>query len=47
MPLKRYGSAWEVVIDTASPVLVDAQTLKTRGKLAVESRSLVVLRRSH
>jgi glycogen operon protein len=45
MPDGAYGSTWEVVLDTATPVRVDRLELKAGSPVDVEARSMMVLRR--
>jgi glycogen operon protein len=48
VPDERYGRIWEVVVDTADPLLADAETKRRNavpnGKLEVPGRSILVLR---
>ena len=45
VPREIYGERWEVVLDTAAPLVVDRPTAKAGETLTVESRSILVLRR--
>ena len=45
VPREVYGERWEVVLDTAAPVVVDRPTAKAGETLTVESRSILALRR--
>jgi isoamylase len=45
-PGREYGELWEVALDTAAPLLVDRPTVKADGRVTVESRSTLVLRRA-
>jgi isoamylase len=47
LPEEKYGQSWEVVLDTAAPLVVDRPTSKADEPVDVESRSLLVLRRVH
>ena len=45
LPNPSFGSSWEVVLDTATPIPVDRIEVKASGVIDVEARSLIVLRR--
>jgi glycogen operon protein len=45
LPKRRYGTAWEIVLDTAAPQFSNQPTLDAGGAVEVESLSLRVLRR--
>jgi glycogen operon protein len=45
LPDGSFGSTWEAVLDTATPVRVDRLELKAGAPLDVEARSMMVLRR--
>jgi glycogen operon protein len=45
VPREVYGERWEVVLDTAAPVVLDRPTAKAGEALTIESRSILVLRR--
>jgi isoamylase len=49
MPEPEYGSAWEVVVDTASPLAdhVEDSSFKPGDVVPVEARSITVLRRQY
>jgi isoamylase len=47
VPAGDYGQAWEVVVDTAAPLIDDRPTLKAQAQVGVEARSLLVLRRTY
>ena len=47
IPPAQYGAAWTVEVDTAAPFLGDRASVKAGGKIDVEARSLLVLRRVH
>jgi len=44
-PPQDYGERWEVVLDTAAPVVVDRPSHKAGERVRLESRSILVLRR--
>jgi glycogen operon protein len=45
VPQEVYGERWEVVLDTASPVVVERPSAKAGEAVTLESRSIVLLRR--
>jgi glycogen operon protein len=45
VPREIYGERWEVVLDTAAPLVLDRPTVKAGETLTIESRSILVLRR--
>jgi glycogen operon protein len=45
LPGAAYGERWEVVLDTASPLIDDRPSTKAGETLSLESRSILVLRR--
>jgi glycogen operon protein len=45
VPREVYGERWEIVLDTAAPVVLDRPTAKAGEALTIESRSIMVLRR--
>ena len=45
VPREIYGERWEVVLDTAAPVVLERPTAKAGEALTIESRSIMVLRR--
>ncbi len=45
MPPDKYGSVWEVIIDTAAPYAADRRRVKSGGTQLAEARSVQVLRR--
>jgi glycogen operon protein len=45
LPDTTFGSTWEVVLDTAHPILVENEELKAGAAVELEERSLMVLRR--
>jgi glycogen operon protein len=45
VPREVYGERWEVVLDTAAPLVIDRPTAKAGDTLTVDSRSILVLRR--
>jgi glycogen operon protein len=49
MPEPEYGSAWEVVVDTAAPLAdsVDDSSFKPGDVVPVDARSIMVLRRQY
>jgi glycogen operon protein len=47
VPQEVYGERWEVVLDTAAPLVVDRPSAKAGQTLTVEARSILVLRRVH
>ena len=46
LPPDGYGERWEVVLDTAFPLVLDRPTAKAGEGVAMESRSILVLRRA-
>jgi glycogen operon protein len=46
IPDSAYGSAWDTVLDSAAPLVDDQPPVKAGGTLAIEERSLLVLRRA-
>jgi glycogen operon protein len=46
LPLEEFGERWEVVLDTASPMLPDYLHAKAGGEVEIESRSMLVFRRA-
>ncbi|RZS89475.1 glycogen operon protein [Motilibacter rhizosphaerae] len=47
MPDSQYAGAWDVDLDTSAPLIDDQPPVKAGGEIAVEARSLLVLRRAH
>ena len=47
LPEQAYGSAWDVELDTAAPMVEDRPPVKAGGSIGVEARSLLILRRAH
>jgi glycogen operon protein len=45
IPEEKYGRSWEIVLDTAAPLLEDRSSSKAGEPVDVEARSLLVLRR--
>jgi glycogen operon protein len=46
VPREVYGERWEVILDTAAPVVVDRPSAKAGEQVTLESRSILVLRRA-
>ena len=44
LPRKAYGASWQPVLDTADVDVADRKPVKSRGKITVQSHSLVLLR---
>jgi len=47
IPAEAYGERWEVVLDTAAPLIDDRPSVKAGEAVSVEARSILVLRRVH
>jgi isoamylase len=49
MPEPEYGAAWELVVDTASPLAdhVEDASFKPGDTVPVEARSIMILRRQY
>ncbi|MGZ4594797.1 MAG: glycogen debranching protein GlgX [Actinomycetes bacterium] len=47
VPKEIYGERWEVVLDTAAPLIDDRPTNKAGEAITVDARSVLVLRRVH
>jgi glycogen operon protein len=47
IPGGAYGERWEVVLDTAAPLIDDRPSVKAGEAVLVEARSILVLRRVH
>jgi glycogen operon protein len=47
IPQENYGERWEVVLDTAAPLVDDRPSAKAGETVSVEARSILVLRRVH
>jgi glycogen operon protein len=47
IPQENYGERWEVVLDTAAPLVDDRPSAKAGEAVSVEARSILVLRRVH
>ncbi|RKS77694.1 glycogen operon protein [Motilibacter peucedani] len=47
MPDGAYGSAWDVELDTAAPLVEDRPPVKAGNDIEVEPRSLLIMRRAH
>jgi isoamylase len=47
IPGAAYGERWEVVLDTAAPLIDDRPSVKAGEAVLVEARSILVLRRVH
>ena len=47
LPGREYGEGWEVVLDTAAPLVARDEVGKAESVLEVDGRSLVVLRRAY
>jgi glycogen operon protein len=45
VPTEVYGERWEIVLDTAAPLVDDRPTTKAGEAITVEARSILVLRR--
>jgi len=45
LPPQNYGERWEVVLDTAAPMVEDRPTSKATETVTLEARSILVLRR--
>ena len=45
LPSEEYGERWEVVLNTAAPVVVDRTSVKAGQNVELESRSILLLRR--
>jgi glycogen operon protein len=45
LPPSEWGAKWEIVLDTATPQLVEPAPAAAQSVLTVEARSLCVLRR--
>jgi isoamylase len=46
LPGAAFGQSWEVVLDTAAPMVRDERNAKAGGGIDVEARSLLLLRRT-
>jgi len=47
LPSPEYADGWEVVLDTAAPLVAHEEVTKAGATLEVESRSLLILRRAY
>ncbi|MGH8970481.1 MAG: glycogen debranching protein GlgX, partial [Actinomycetes bacterium] len=47
LPKEVYGERWEVVVDTAAPMVADRPSARAGEPISVEARSILVLRRVH
>ena len=45
VPKEIYGERWEVVVDTAAPLVADRPSARAGEPVTVEARSILVLRR--
>jgi glycogen operon protein len=46
MPDSSFGGAWDVVLDSAAPLVDDQPPVKAGASVPIEERSLLVLRRA-